>query len=203
MLAELVEQEEGVGIPLFGLRRCITAVPACAREELLAAVVFQDAVLVGQAAQFAGAAVGPAEQLPVQDDAHPHAGAQGDDHEGLGLRIGRVGAVNAHREAVRVVVHGHGDAEALLQPLLQRNDRPGRDVLRVIHDSLLDVHDRRDADADLFRSGAENLLDLGGEVVQGLIERHFRAERRGVDLLDDLSVFDEAEAQVGAPDINS
>ena len=203
VLAELVEQEEGVGVPFLRLVGQVAAVPPRAGEELLAAVVLQDAVLEGQAAQLAGAAVGPAEKLAFIDDAHPHAGAQGDDHEGLGLRVGGIGAVDAHREAVRIVVHGHGYAETLLQVLLEGNLRPGRDVLGVVDDALLDVHHRGDAQADLLRAGAENLLDLGGQVLQGLFQRHFRTERRRVDLLDDPSVVDETEAQVGASDVNS
>ena len=165
--------------------------------------VLQDAVLEGQAAQLAGAAVGPAEELAVDDDAHAHAGAQGDDHEGFGLGVGGIGAIDAHREAVRVVVHVHGNVEPFLQILLERDLRPGRDVLGIVDNPLLDVHHRGDADSDLLRSDAEDLLDLGGEVVQRLAEGHVRTERRGVDLLDDPSVFDKAEAQVGASDINT
>ena len=119
------------------------------------------------------------------------------------LGFSPVCAVHAQGVAIRVVVHGDGDVEALLQEGLHRNDRPGGDVLGVIDDSLFHVDDRGNADADLFHGGDEEFLNLGGQVLQGLLQRRARGEGRNGESVRYAVVFDQAEAQVGAADVDA
>jgi len=80
---------------------------------------------------------------------------------------------------------------------------PGRDVQRVIDDAAMDVHHRRDADADALHLRTDDPADLGRQIIQCLLQGG--PGRKGGDrkTLHDLPCFDQAETKVCAADINA
>ena len=202
-LAQLREQGDGARVAVARGLGGGHAVPAAAGEELLAAEGLQRGAAVRQAAEFAGATVGSAEEASAVHDAHPDARAQGDDDEHFRLCAGRVTLVHAHRVAVGVVIDGHGPAEALLEELFERDFRPGRDIDGVIDDAPLDIHDGRDADADFFRVRCDDAGNPLRERVDGLLPGGFVGEPRAGNPLHNLPVLDQAQDQIGSSDVNS
>ena len=91
----------------------------------------------------------------------------------------------------------------ILQVFLEGNDSPGGDVLGVIDDSMLHVDDRGDADADLLHRRGDDGAYFGGQVFQGFLQGSIRGEGGDGETLRNLAVFDQAEAQVRASDVNA
>ena len=163
-----------------------------------AAIIFQHGIPVRKRPDFTCAAIGATKQTALLHDAHSDAGAQGDSHQQfrpVGFGILRI---DAQCIAIGVVVDRHGNLEAFFQECLERHFLPRRDVLRVVDDAFLEIHDGRDADADLAGLGSDDPADVCGKCFEGLLQARLRRKRGGRESVLDGSILYESQAYIGA-----
>ena len=107
-----------------------------------------------QVADLAGRAVGSADELVVDDEAHPDAGADGDEHH-RGHAPGEAEPLLAHGGEVDVVVDEHGEIEAVADHLEWVESAFRSDVVGERGDATAGlVDDARGGDAQRQRPAA-------------------------------------------------
>ena len=133
--SEFFHQGDGLGVACRCLLRRLAGRPVPVVEELLGTEGLIVAAVVWGGADFACSAVVAAHKGAVVDDADAGAGAECYAHQHF---LGAVGTGSGPKgEAVGVVVYVYGDAEALLQHVLEVYFLPGRDVHSLVNYAAL------------------------------------------------------------------
>ena len=201
--AQFVEEGQGLGVAGAGRFRGRAAVPAGCVEEMTAAVVLDHGIAVNQAAELAGAAVGAVQQAAFHHDTHPDSRSQGHGDEQFRLLRGGIESVDAERVTVRIVVHRHGHVEPVFQISLERNLFPGRNVLRVVDDALVDIDHGRNADTYFISIARDDAVDQSAEVVERLLQGGVLREGRCRERVLDDPILHQSETQIGPSNVYS
>src|SRR5262249_50428462 len=121
--------------------------PALPGKKLSAAVILNGVFLVRDGSDLAGPAIAAVIQTAIDDDASTQAGAKRQTNDVTKLPPFPVMGL-AQGEAIRIVVDVHRDMKFSFQCILQMHFLPRWNILNVVNDSTLNIHNARNTDPD-------------------------------------------------------